>query len=326
MSLPTYRYATNADGDLVDVLELTNGSPKAQGPFRCVGCEAPLVAKLKGERREKHFAHKADLGCGPETYLHRLGKKAFCDAYRRCLAEGRPFLVERTHTVECSRFESLLGRSCDAGSVTLTHDLTRYYDDIRMEVRSGEFVPDLLLSSSRNPERRVYVEIAVTHFLSERKESSGEGMIEIPLESEADIAPILACRLGEEHAAFLNLGQKPVRATDSQCRCAGKDSLCFLVYRSGKCYLEEGSLQHVLAKVRRVEASLLHRRLLTPSDIGPYESPSDVFRRLLAEAADAGLPVRNCFLCRYAGVNWSFDSDGGVFCKAKKVTCGSNAA
>ena len=59
----------------------------------------------------------------------------------------------------------------------------------------------------------------------------------------------------------------------------------------------------------------------------PYEKKDgEAFIQLIYEANERGFPVRNCYLCKYQGRNWSLDSDDPIFCKITKTTCGSNAA
>jgi len=52
----------------------------------------------------------------------------------------------------------------------------------------------------------------------------------------------------------------------------------------------------------------------------------DMFISQLKLAVEKKVPVRNCFLCKYSGENWSYDGNQPIFCKAKKFKCGSNQA
>ena len=101
--MPQYRYAHDEQGRLVDVLELPALRDELPGCFTCVGCGQPLVAKTKGEKREKHFAHKvAQITCTEETYLHKLAKQAFFDEYQHCLDHNESFEIELTYPKTCS--------------------------------------------------------------------------------------------------------------------------------------------------------------------------------------------------------------------------------
>ncbi len=325
-SMPQYRYAHNEQEQIVDVLTLPADRSEPLGPFTCVGCGEPLIAKTKGEKKEKHFAHKQRVVCAPETYLHRLAKTTFYNVYKECLEQNIPFRIGRQHSKHCQRFYDLLGHECDAGIVTKKHDLTARFDGIRMEKRDDCFIPDLLIYNTKDEGQKVYIEIAVTHFLSEKKQASSNRIIEIPIETEDDITPIIDRYINEEHAAFLNLGKHLVAATDADCLCAAKEFLCFFVYESGKCCLEEGSLLYIQDKIRRNKEKTIYRKLIDPKRSPYLMSRGDLFKQLVEEAHKQGIRIRNCLLCRYEGQNWSESVTAPVYCKFRKIYCGTNEA
>ena len=45
--MPQYRYAHDANGQIVDVLGLPQNREDVGGPYSCIGCENPLIAKTK---------------------------------------------------------------------------------------------------------------------------------------------------------------------------------------------------------------------------------------------------------------------------------------
>ncbi|MCC6444124.1 MAG: hypothetical protein IT210_11810 [Armatimonadetes bacterium] len=102
--MPQYRYAYNQNEEIIDVFSLPQKGSEKAGPFICIACDQMLIAKTKGEKREKHFAHKVSLDCNEETYLHRLAKKTFYAVYTRCLEENTPYMGETRHC--CSQPQS----------------------------------------------------------------------------------------------------------------------------------------------------------------------------------------------------------------------------
>ena len=88
-----YLYARDAADAVVSAELLSAERESWAEPFRCLGCEAELVAKVLGKKKAKHFAHKPGTTCAPETYLHRLGKEVFRETYLACLASGDPFSI-----------------------------------------------------------------------------------------------------------------------------------------------------------------------------------------------------------------------------------------
>jgi hypothetical protein len=325
-----YLYALDAAGIVVSAKRLPPGREAWAEPFRCLGCKAELVAKVRGKMRAKHFAHKPGTTCAPETYLHRLGKEVFRETYLACLASGDPFSITLTHPRACTKHRRLLRRRCEHGTVEQTFDLTRYYDDVRMEERDGAFVPDLLLFSQADPERKLYVEIAVTHFLSEPKRASGERIIEIPVQSEADVERLRERHLTESTASFVGFLRHPVEVVDAECTCSSKLYYALIVYESGKSILKEGALAELVAWRRKYGKKVSYARLYEPRHLDGFDLTMDdagsVFVKLLAEAQEKGFPVRNCFLCRYGAESWDSFSEGGAFCKIARRSVNSNEA
>ena len=329
--MPQYRYAYNRFDALTDVLSLsrTEGSESEVallGPFRCAGCEAEVIAKVRGEKKEKHFAHKARTTCSEETYLHRLAKQTFHDVYTNCLEENEPFVITLVHPQVCTKLEPYLERRCQRGTVEKPYDLTTYYDTIALERRDGEFVPDVLLSDSKNKNGKVYVEIAVTHFLSERKRDADARIIEIPIEKEADVEKIRACNLGEADASFINFPRHPARVPDASCSCDFETFYCLFIYPNGRSVLEWGTMRELRSAYQRNHENLAYVELVTKPSTAVHQSPGKLFKHLLSEATERGFPARNCLLCRYAGHGNDSFSGKPIFCKYKRKHCTSNAA
>ncbi|MDO2952641.1 hypothetical protein M8826_11065, partial [Aeromonas simiae] len=126
---------------------------------------------------------------------------------------------------------------CDIGATKKTFDLTDYFHSIKMEKRDGHFIPDLTLCSTTRTAEKIYIEIAVTHFMSEEKEYSGAKIIEIPLESELDIEKITRAHLTPKDAMFIGFSQSTTAVTDSECSCANRYFYGFFVFLSGKSIL-----------------------------------------------------------------------------------------
>lgn len=325
--MPQYRYAYDEHGVIADVLQLSTDRAGLTERYTCIGCGAPLVAKTRGDKREKHFAHKAATrNCTEETYLHRLAKQVFLEEYHWCLAHDERFDIELTYPRVCRKYKENLGQSCHIGSCKKSHDLTQYYDTIKLEQRDGQFVPDLLLGSSYAPDRMLYVEIAVTHFLAEPKAASGHKIIEIPIETEDSIATIRRHRITEADASFVNFSIQAVQVVDADCRCALEPYYCLLVYASGKSHLLHKTLAEIAGERKRLGEQVTYARLRSAPDISASFDRGSVFAEMLKEAAGNGFPVRNCFLCRHADNNRSWQTNLPVYCHKHRGACGSNEA
>lgn len=323
-----YRYARGADEKIVDASQLARVEKSDDWNFICLGCNQPLVAKVHGNHKAPHFAHRADTTCSDETYLHQLGKMVFFEEFKKCRASSQPFEIELSYPLFCRKYECELQRPCRIeGLHVKSHDLATLCDDIQVECPEGSFIPDLLLRDTRGKRLKIFVEIAVTHFLSESKECSGERIIEIPIDCEADVAKIRSHRLTSQNCRFVNFATESQSLTDAQCRCHDRLAYAFIVYNSGKSFLEHSTLAAISALRRRRQNTISYFKLTaTTREADHLPSRGNAFQRAVLEARKEGFPLRNCYLCRYQGDNFNGDNSRPVYCKYLKVRCGSNHA
>ena len=151
-----YRCAEDADGQLVEALDL-RGEDQSGNHFTCIACGKRLIARVNGEKKQPHFAHYSGDTCSPETYLHKLGKQLFVDEFSAAREKRVPFEIEISTLPTCNRYETLMGTKCRIlEPVAQRHDLTALYDQVHVEVREGQFIPDVRLSDSnqKNPPLR----------------------------------------------------------------------------------------------------------------------------------------------------------------------------
>lgn len=180
-----YRYALFGS-QVVDI----NVPLQVPGPFYCLSCGTELIPVLNGSR-QKHFRHASDTdrACSPETYLHKLAKKRFIEIYRRHLLNNVPFLLEVQTPEICSAcsLSSSPTKFCPVGLLTLQYDLAKKFPIVEEEsfdVETG-LRPDITLRSVDGT--LLYIEIAVTHFASERKILSKRPIVEISINNENDV-------------------------------------------------------------------------------------------------------------------------------------------
>lgn len=64
-----YSYAFDSESRLIHIDDAKKGKE-----YRCPNCGGIMIPK-QGEKRAKHFAHKANTeNCSYETYLHKIVK------------------------------------------------------------------------------------------------------------------------------------------------------------------------------------------------------------------------------------------------------------
>lgn len=181
----TYPNALASNGKIVNV-----NDPDFQDrtlTFTCLGCGEPMSA-VHREKGQSHFRHKnSNPNCNPQTYLHRLAKKE----YKRMFDSGEPFMVRYKSERLCQYYDICVfreeGDECAKPGIDKI-DLHSIYDTCQEEVGYKGFIADLLLTSSKEPERTpMFLEIAVTHKCDEEKINSGIPIIEIDVQEESDI-------------------------------------------------------------------------------------------------------------------------------------------
>ena len=324
-----YRYGINSEGEVVSADSLVG--IEQRGSYSCAGCERELIARVNGKIQRPHFGHKAIVECNGETYLHRVAKLAFVETFRNCQTENRPFFIRFSAPRICNRFKSLIGLVCDVGSDQHEYDLTQYYTDLRVEKRHGEFIPDVSLHSTERPEDVIYIEIAVSHFLSEEKTHSGKRIIEIPVATEADIEPIRSAAIDEQHASLTGFYPKINVIPDVECKCAKRNYFAFYVFQSGKAYLNHGSLRYLDSEIQRNRSSLIWIVLSEQRDSENYfghdnKTPNKMFVTNVHNAHREKVPFKNCYLCKHHGRNWDKSSSHNIYCKTYRKSCNSNDA
>ncbi|MFM4976878.1 competence protein CoiA family protein [Aeromonas rivipollensis] len=333
-----YKFAFNSKNEVISADKIAN--KPVDDAYHCLGCGNELTAKVNGQVKKPHFAHKVQIECSGESYLHNLGKQTFYQTYLHCLENNEPFNITLTSAKVCRKFRPLILTDCNLGETKKTFDLTDYFHKVELEKKDGQFIPDLMLVSTKKPSDKIYIEIAVTHFMSDEKEFSGNKIIEIPLEYESDVSKISKAHLTPADAMFIGFNQSTTAITDHECSCAQRNFYGFFVFSSGKAILLHRTLASLYYYIDQNRETIIYSNILydrTPnhSEINGVrrdelfcssENNGSIFIEQVKLSAERGVKIRNCFLCRYQGENWDYDGKNPIFCKGKKMKCKSNEA
>jgi hypothetical protein len=178
----SYSFAEDKDGQLVDISTVTEETRHAG--YRCHNWGEEMVPVL-GDKKEHHFRH-LHTECNYETQIHRLAKERLREAFY----SSKKFVV-------CSDAKSVCKYkdSCKFANDSCVHDikqpvdLKEFYDTCELEASTYEeidaetkrFVPDLTLTSSKDPEKytKIFLEVLVTSPCSEDKLKSKSRIVEI---------------------------------------------------------------------------------------------------------------------------------------------------
>jgi hypothetical protein len=199
------------------------------------------------------------------------------------------------------------------------YDLTAYFTDTALETLDDGFIPDVMLLNENG--ERVYVEIAVTHTSTEKKQESGYRIIELSVENETDLEIIKTRLLSEtdERVDLIGFHAKPMRG-EFPDECV-KTRCVFYLWLSGKAYMETSTVaafrERYLDERQRFYFTFTSRARATS------------FVEALERAYLQGLDAKNCYLCRYHGTpnhDQRMADHNPIFCKFLQKTCSSNHA
>ncbi|MBL0423448.1 hypothetical protein JI739_24155 [Ramlibacter sp. AW1] len=198
-------FAVNEHNQLVGIREVERG---LRCNCHCPGCGAKLVAK-QGDRNAWHFAHYEADAClaGYESALH-LAIKSIVETDRALLVpscgviklpysdrivqrdhnnavnlHGWAYVPESAETVASSCYDSMVAY----GFADIPGKLVQF-DSVTVEQNEGDIRPDLIGVVGG---RRLYIEVAVTHFVDSDKLSKirrkGAPTVEIVIAPDKDL-------------------------------------------------------------------------------------------------------------------------------------------
>ena len=184
----TYPNAVDENGDVHNIGSITQEN-RSEHKYFCLGCDKEMVPVLfKEGQKEDHFRHKVNDLCNPETYLHNLAKKYLAKQF-----ESQPkFEVsyyahnECPHSSSCKLLEKYHFKDC-SGVILHTIDLKEKFDTCQIEGVYDGYRADVLLTNSKDESvRPLFIEVSVSHDCTPEKLASGNQIIEIKVQSEAD--------------------------------------------------------------------------------------------------------------------------------------------
>lgn len=298
-----YKYAKDENEKLIDI-DILNEKNRHKSKFFCISCKKELIPRL-GRVNIHHFAHKKAVTCSGETYLHLLGKQLFFDTYKECLIKKQPFTLETSKKRTCNHYKKELGLSCTLPNEKQQFDLTQYFDKISIEKREGSFIPDILLSRKGNKEK-IFVEIAVTHQITEQKYNSNYRIIEIYIEEEEDVEIIRKKHLSEflHMVSFVNFKTEKI---SSFCKGKCKASYDMLTLdEHGMCNLFMSRNLEEIRNLLNDKSNKLVDYEITKNRGSSYYK---LIKRAVKTYAQKKLHVRSCFLCQHQSENIFYDEN-----------------
>jgi len=312
-----YQYAKGHDGTSVNVQTLTNDQRYKLSPYTCYGCNSELIPNLC-IKKNNYFSHKSTNNCSKETYLHCLAKEMFFKKYSDCLKNSKPFIFKLNFSTSCNHYEEKFGECCHKNRID-DIDLTKYFDQVELEKKYFDFIPDVLLSS-KNQDQVTFVEFAVTHKCESKKIEFGKRIIEIHISDEHDLQPIINGEIFESsnNVSTYNFNKKIINY-DCYGDCPREIST-FIIFKNGKIIL----LEHPLNEANNGywKGGISYSETIGFAS-GNHEVQRKIYIKKIREAYFNKIDIKSCFLCRYHGLD---GVNFPIFCKYLKKGTASNEA
>lgn len=160
------------DGHIVHISEIDLAEKGEKCNCTCPVCNGILVAKLKDDGRQRHFAHKASSNCdishAQQSGLHLLAKEI--------IRENKSILVPG---LAISRQEIVSGVTDVSAAAEVNINLPTInarqveYDSVDIEKSFGDIIADAVILTGEKP---CIIEVAVTHFVDEVKTKKLEAL------------------------------------------------------------------------------------------------------------------------------------------------------
>ena len=304
-----YDSALDSLGQIVHIKNIIREEGGTKEKYSCIDCGQELIPRL-GQKNERHFAHKEDVACSGETYLHKLCKLTFFNVYQKCLKEKRAFNIELNQNQTCTKCESELNMVCDLGEKLILVDLTKKYDKVFLERKDGEFTPDITLIS-KDCRDKIFIEIAVSHKSTDKKLNSDNKIIELRVDDPIYAEFIENCELSMNHPdiTFHNFKVKKFEGVVFENYCDIKYHF-FFVLGDGSCSLRQLNLLQIKSYLKKAKENIVKYYIADH-----YENYSSVYKFLIANAHKENVYVRNCFICKYQDKDrYDYDAKKPIFC------------
>jgi hypothetical protein len=198
-----YSYAQDESGKIIHINDVPLEYAK-RGHYYSIEEGDEMIAR-KGEKVAWHFAHKDGRPGALETYLHKLGKSAFKQAFE----ESNTFNLLLTTPLPCSQknicpiFEK---KTCSQNK-PYPFNLKQYYSHCELEKRitfnGQEFQADVCLIPINPEHDYLIIEIQVTHASTRKKRQSGLRIIEVEITKDSDIERFRQHNLSEQNGVRL---------------------------------------------------------------------------------------------------------------------------
>ena len=302
-----YRHAIDKNGNLIHVSSVTEES--RHDGYRCVCCNGELVPVL-GKKKAHHFRHKTDA-CSYESYIHKLWKQYMFDYWNEtdhfCVSYNVEQFCDKASSCKLIAGKNAVG--CNSTFVTETIDLKEKYDVCEVERCYGEYRADLMLSNSTNPDIvPTFIEICYKHPCDEQKRNAGIPIIELSVTDDnihlpqlLQESPSLFYESGFYEPGYNQIGNLGVTLYGfERKRAIRRNVRRFYVYQD-EYGINHGKVDDCITSCRDIDAHKSDVMLEIFVLEKTFRNKDDFFVYGAMKAAELGIKIRHCRLCRFWG-------------------------
>jgi len=303
-------YAVSKGGMLAHIKEAHDNSEE----YYCPHCGCRMLKRC-GNIRAWHFAHDwryADdyqKNCSYETYLHgyaKLRMKQWFDESESIILHYKQSIVCKLQG-SCKLWNDNKCRKDFEKSCNLKQQFNRCIIEAPIKESNGFYRADLLLVSENNPNRRILIEIKVSHGCTEKKKASNAQIIEFDVSSEEDVEYIITHDVEESEKVRYYGFKNTIKQDESGIIKPAFPLQKFILFKSGKTFCKPCNCQ-----------TITNRRPSSLFEITTFKSEDNIWLLNLyglMKAREHGIPVKNCFLC----VHYCYSEENECYeCKIKK--------
>lgn len=194
-----YSYAQDESGKIVHINDVPLKYAE-RGHYYSIDEGDAMIAR-KGKKVAWHFAHKDGRPGTLETYLHKLGKSAFKQAFEE--SETFYLLLPAPHPCSQNGACPIIKKEACKPITLYSFNLKQYYSHCELEKRitfnGQDFQADVCLIPKNPKHDYLIIEIQVTHASTRKKLRSGLHIIEVEITKDRDIERFRQYCLSEQN-------------------------------------------------------------------------------------------------------------------------------
>lgn len=299
-----YLFALDDNNCLINI----NDTNETNNSFVCPCCKSEMIKRC-GKYRAWHFAHK-NKQCDYNKYLHTVAEQRIMEWFNTSsgvMINIRSF-SKCKNTDQCKwHYGDTFEEDLCKKEIVNRYNLKKWFSHAALEKsyvkNEHKFIADIFCQNRNTEGEPLFIEICVTHPCEQEKIDSGIRIIEIDINSEADIDSFISSPIEEnEYIRFYNFHPKESISNESYKGKVLKKIVLLPSMKTPFYYLacSEIEKRKGIFEITADDFELEH-----------YFFDVDGFYHVAIAVASQYFQFKSCYLCKYHNFN---DWYGGYIC------------